>query len=545
MALLEHAPSRGTRAAALDRIRASLDSLSPSERRVAERVLAEPAQVIALAISEFAALCGVAQPTVSRFSRSVGFSSYVALRLGVAADFAADVTTPGAPPADGFAALAAGLRSDATASEAAKAVRGGTRVEIWTSPVFAAAGELLATRLAGLDVAASATVVPEYCAERAAALPPGAVVILLAATGDEDVWLAPIAAAQAVRARIVYVAFRSAGRLLKLADMFVPLPDTAGAAQTGPLFAEVFAELVRDISFYAGPPGPASPWRAWPDTKEVLLPTSGPPIPALLLTQPNPPKKRSLVIFYSGIGARKEYLAPPRRPEDYVSPHFISALLNAGHDVLLPDAPGHGERKRGWEDTSDLFRAGIQDQGPDYLEQVSTETPDLIDAALALGVVSSPAQIAVAGQSGGGMQTLLKLAADPRIAAGIAVMPICDITLLAQFADLESSRRLIAGSPSPRMGNQLAPRPLLLIGGGQDTVAPASHIEAFHDGIAPAYQRAGAAQNLSYLGLDDVAHRFDGRQVDAMLEWLDRHLRRPASATKPRRRKPAKAGAGD
>ena len=538
--LLEKVPSRGTRAAALDRIRASLDSLSPSERRVAERVLSDPAQAIALAIGEFAELCGVAQPTVSRFSRSVGFSSYVALRLGVAADFAADGTTPGAAPTDGFAVLAGTLRSDATASEAAAAVRAASRVEIWASPVLGAAADLLATRLAGLDLAASATVAPAHCAERAATLPMGTVVILLNATGDEDVWLAPIEAARAARARIVYVADRSANRLLKLADMFIPLPDTAGVELTGPLLAEIFAGLVRDLSGYVGPPGPASPWRAWPHSREVLLATTGAPTPAILLSQPEPRKKRSLVIFYAGVGARKEELAPPRTPADYVSPHMVAALLNAGHDVLLPDAPGHGERKRVWEDTSQLFRAGLQGQGPDYLEEISGETPDLIDAALTLGVVSSPAQIAVAGQSGGGMQALLKLAADSRIGCAVAVMPICDLADLDQFADLGTSARAIAGGPSPRMGNLVAPRPLLLIGGGQDTTAPASHIQTFHDGIARAYKRAGAADNLKYLYLEDVAHTFDARQVDAMLEWLDQHLRPVAAAPRSPRRAAAK-----
>ncbi|WP_345637232.1 hypothetical protein [Rugosimonospora acidiphila] len=543
MALLEQAPSPGTRAAALDRIRASLDSLSPSERRVAERVLADPAQVIALAINEFAALCDVAQPTVSRFSRSVGFPSYVALRLGVAADFAADGAAATGGSTDPFAAVAGGLRSDATASEVAKAVRHASRVEVWASPVFAAAASLLAARLARLDVPASATVVPEYCAQRAAALPTGAVVILLGGAGDEEAWLEPINLARAASARIVYVALRSASRLLKLADMFIPLPGTAAVELTGPLLAETLAELVRDISFYAGPPGPASPWRGWPHRRQLLLSTSGAPIPAILLSQPQPAKTPSLVIFYSYVGARKEELAPPQGAGDYVSPYFVSALLNAGHNVLLPDPPGHGERKWVWQDTNELFRAGLLDEGPDYLEQVTTETPELIDAALALGVVSSPAQIAVAGQSGGGMQTLLKLAADPRIGCAVAVMPICDITLLSSFADLGERRRTIAGGPSPRMGNQLAPRPLLLISGGQDIVAPASHIESFHEGVAPAYRRAGAEDNLRYLRLDDVAHRFDGRQVDAMLEWLDRHLSPTSPASKPRRRTTTKARA--
>jgi DNA-binding MurR/RpiR family transcriptional regulator/dienelactone hydrolase len=545
MALLEQVPSPGTRAAALDRIRASLDSLSPSERRVAERVLADPAQVIALAINEFAALCGVAQPTVSRFSRSVGFSSYVALRLGVAADFAADGATAASTAstaADPFAALVGGLRNDATASEAAKAVRHAPRVEVWASPMHATAASLLATRLARLDVPASATTVPEYCADRAAALPAGSVVILLSSAGEEEVWLEAVTAARAAEAQVVYVALRSASRLLKLADMFIPLPDTAGVELTGPLLAEIFAETVREISFYAGPSGPASPWRPWPHSRHVLLSTSEAPIPAILLGQPPSTRPPTLVIFYSYVGARKEELAPPQGLGDYVSPYFVAALLNAGHHVLLPDAPGHGERKWVWQDTNELFRAGLLEEGPDYLEQVTTETPELIDAALALNVVSSPSQIAVAGQSGGGMQTLLKLAADPRIACAAAVMPICDITLLTSFADLGDRRRAIAGGPSPRMANQLAPRPLLLISGGRDTTAPASHIERFHDAIAPAYRRAGAADNLKYLRLDDVGHRFDSRQVDAMLEWFDRHLH-PAPEPKPRRRAAPKARA--
>lgn len=542
MALLERPPTRGTRAAALERIRAAVQDLAPAERRVAEAVLADPGRAIASSISEFAALCGVAQPTVSRFCRSVGFDSYVALRLGVTADFATDNREPGDGEANAIVGLVEGLRADAVAFDAAQALRRANRVEIWSSPVFASAGEYLATQLASLDVVASNTVVPSQCATRVEAAPVGTVVVLLGAGGEAQVWKPALDASRATEAQVVYISDRPDGRLLKQTDSFIPLPGTVPLETAGPLLAQTLADMVRAASGYAGPQGPASPWRPWPHTRKVFLVTSQEPIPAILLVQPRPSKRPSLVLFYARLGARKEELAPPCPPIDRVSACIVAALLNAGHNVLLADAPGHGERKRAWEDVEELFRAGIEEKGPDYLAEVRTETPELVDAALRLGVVSSPAQVAVVGQSAGGMQALLKLAGDRRIGCGVAIMPICDVTLLSDFAQLRRRPRLIAGGPSPAMGKDLAPRPLLLIGGGADATAPAAHIQKFMEGIRPAYVAARAADHLEYLHLDDVAHKFDARQVDATLGWLDKHLGHdPIAIGKRSRRRPAAA----
>ena len=68
------------------RIRSLLPSLAPAERRVAERVLAEPAAVAASTISALAQDCATSETTVIRFCRAVGFSGYPALRLALAAE---------------------------------------------------------------------------------------------------------------------------------------------------------------------------------------------------------------------------------------------------------------------------------------------------------------------------------------------------------------------------------------------------------------------------------------------------------------------------
>lgn len=68
------------------RIRALLPSLAPAERRVADRVLGDPASVAASTITALAQDCGTSETTVIRFCRAVGFTGYPALRLALAAE---------------------------------------------------------------------------------------------------------------------------------------------------------------------------------------------------------------------------------------------------------------------------------------------------------------------------------------------------------------------------------------------------------------------------------------------------------------------------
>jgi DNA-binding MurR/RpiR family transcriptional regulator len=68
------------------RIRALLPSLAPAERRVAERVLADPTAVAASTISALARAGATSETTVLRFCRAVGFAGFPALRLALATE---------------------------------------------------------------------------------------------------------------------------------------------------------------------------------------------------------------------------------------------------------------------------------------------------------------------------------------------------------------------------------------------------------------------------------------------------------------------------
>ncbi|MBV2354178.1 MurR/RpiR family transcriptional regulator [Streptomyces sp. J2-1] len=87
---------------ALARIRAALPALPPSERRVAETVLTDPAQAAELSISALAERATTSVATVMRFCRTTKFENYPRLRLALAAAAAReDARASGERPAPG------------------------------------------------------------------------------------------------------------------------------------------------------------------------------------------------------------------------------------------------------------------------------------------------------------------------------------------------------------------------------------------------------------------------------------------------------------
>ncbi|MEV7199215.1 MurR/RpiR family transcriptional regulator [Streptomyces griseoluteus] len=88
-------------AATLARIRAALPSLAPSERRVAEAVLADPAQASELSISALGKQADTSVATVMRFCRAIGVGNYPQLRLALAAAAAHEHAVGGERPAPG------------------------------------------------------------------------------------------------------------------------------------------------------------------------------------------------------------------------------------------------------------------------------------------------------------------------------------------------------------------------------------------------------------------------------------------------------------
>lgn len=68
----------------LARVRRLMSRLTSSELRIAQTLLADPARVSGMTITELAALCDTSLSTVARFTKSLGFSGYREFRDEVA-----------------------------------------------------------------------------------------------------------------------------------------------------------------------------------------------------------------------------------------------------------------------------------------------------------------------------------------------------------------------------------------------------------------------------------------------------------------------------
>ena len=73
----------------LHKIRFSMDTLGPAERKIAEYLLNSAGEVVSLSITELAERCGCGDATVVRFSRRMGLAGYQELKIRIATELSA------------------------------------------------------------------------------------------------------------------------------------------------------------------------------------------------------------------------------------------------------------------------------------------------------------------------------------------------------------------------------------------------------------------------------------------------------------------------
>lgn len=76
----------------LSKIRSLYDTLGRGEKKIADWLLANPAELISLSISEVASVCGCGDATVIRFAKRLGLSGYQELKINVAREMGGNLT---------------------------------------------------------------------------------------------------------------------------------------------------------------------------------------------------------------------------------------------------------------------------------------------------------------------------------------------------------------------------------------------------------------------------------------------------------------------
>ncbi|GAA3050205.1 MurR/RpiR family transcriptional regulator [Streptomyces glomeratus] len=206
-----------TPAATLARIRAALPTLAPSERRVADAVLADPGQASELSISALGEKADTSVATVMRFCRAIGITNYPQLRLALAAAAAHEHAVGGERPAPGTDISAtdtldeivkkiiynevraledsgAGLDLQAL-GRAVDAVAGARRIDIFGVGASAFVGQDLHQKLHRIGHMAFIWTDRHAALTAAALLGPGDVALAISHSGETEDTLEPLQAA--------------------------------------------------------------------------------------------------------------------------------------------------------------------------------------------------------------------------------------------------------------------------------------------------------------------------------------------------------------
>ncbi len=254
-------------------IRSILPSLAPAERRVAEQVLANPADTGLLSIGELAALADTSEATVVRFSKKCGFGGYPGLKMALVSEAGRSSAGGGAlrvegldiAPDDSLAevvakvgALDAQAVSDTVAqldlevlSRVVDHVVGARRVEIYGIGASGLVATDLQQKLRRIGFPAAVAVDGHEALTSAAVLGPGDVALAMSHSGETLDIVDPIELARSHGATTVAVTNHSRSTLARSADLVLTTAVREATFRAGAM-ASRSAQLIVVDSIYLG-----------------------------------------------------------------------------------------------------------------------------------------------------------------------------------------------------------------------------------------------------------------------------------------------------
>jgi DNA-binding MurR/RpiR family transcriptional regulator len=220
-------------------IRSILPALPPAERRVAEGILAQPAEIVFLSISDLATRASTSEATVVRLCQRAGFAGYPEMRLAMATQVGrsaatrpARITGTDIAPDDPLSDIVAKVGSSDSAAisdtveqldlhvleQVAAAIAAARRVEIYGIGASGLVALDLEHKLRRIGLPAAASVDGHLALTSAAVLTPDDLVIGLSHSGETLDVIDPVAQARARGATAVAITNYPRSSLAKMAD---------------------------------------------------------------------------------------------------------------------------------------------------------------------------------------------------------------------------------------------------------------------------------------------------------------------------------------
>jgi hypothetical protein len=188
-----------------------------------------------------------------------------------------------------------------------------------------------------------------------------------------------------------------------------------------------------------------------------------------------------------------------------------ATLARMGAIVFVWDMIGQGDSKQCGHD----LKKGVKLQ--------TINSSKALDFLLSLPGVD-PNRIGITGESGGGTQTFLLSALDPRIKVSVPCVMVsahffggctCESGMpIHKKGDFQTNNVEIA--------SLMAPRPTMLISDGDDWTRNTPEVEFPH--MQHIYSLYGKKQNIEYVHLPDEKHDYGPSKRNAMYPFLAKHL---------------------
>lgn len=323
---------------------------------------------------------------------------------------------------------------------------------------------------------------------------------------------------------------------------------SAGSAATsrtgGRLLTAFRAEFER-------PHVPLAPKVETTETKDGLLrekltvaSEAGVRVPVLVVRSAAGAVRRPAVICLHGLGGRKEGMLS-----------YLETFARRGMVGVALDARYHGDRSGDIQAAmAESFRTGKEHP---YLWDTAWDTWRVLDYLETRPDVDR-GRLGVIGISLGGHTTWM-VSADPRVKVAVPCISVCSwrwqlehkgytqrVKNLSQAFDAVKTElkakeitpkvvaaaweRWLPGIPAKYDCQDLlaamAPRPLLILGGDSDPVAPLEGAKLAIAAIEEGYRRAGASDHLRVMIAEKSGHTVTPDQQTALFDWFDRWLQK-------------------
>jgi dienelactone hydrolase len=266
-------------------------------------------------------------------------------------------------------------------------------------------------------------------------------------------------------------------------------------------------------------------------------------VPVLLVRDPAATGRRPAVVCLHGLGGNKNGMSS-----------YLEQFAHRGFVGVALDARYHGDRAGDVQAAMiAAFKTGKEHP---YLFDTVWDTWRVLDYLQTRPDVD-PDRLGVMGISLGGHTTWMA-SADPRVKVAVPCISVCSWKWQLEhqgyvqrvknlqrafdgvkdaMGEKEITPKVVAaawkqwmpGVPdtydSPEILAAMAPRPLLMINGDSDPVAPLEGLQIADQVIEQAYRRAGVPDHVRLLLAKNSGHTVTAEQQKAIFEWFERWLK--------------------